>query len=404
MHILMVLSTKTFPPDGRVEREARALIKAGHSVSLMARRGLNQPRMETFDHIRVIRVPLPGQTKKAISDFLYFFWQRYFLFFHLIRFCRKYGVDAIHVHDLPYAVASVCVGKLLGIPVVFDMHEHYTVMLRMSFESRVYRKFKPFAFLLLSLLNLEERLACRWSCQVIVVAREHIPRIQSLGVPRGRILELTNTEELDIFGGFPIQEAIVRQYANDFVILYTGGFSPHRGLETAIRAMPSVLKELPTAKLVLVGEGSIRAELEELTKQLHLTNQVQFTGHQSFSLLPSYIQASAICLIPHISTAHIETTMPNKIFQFMMLGKPVLVSSTGPMMRIVKETECGLIFQERNVQSLSLQILAMRDKQQRLRWGRNGKTAVRQRYHWGETVKDLVQLYESKFQDRCSAR
>ena len=74
MNILMVLSTKVFPPDGRVEREARSLIGDGHNVFLMARRGPGQPAEEIVDGVHVIRVPLPFQRKKAIADFIYFFY------------------------------------------------------------------------------------------------------------------------------------------------------------------------------------------------------------------------------------------------------------------------------------------------------------------------------------------
>ena len=56
MNILMVLSTKIYPPDGRVEREARALTGDGHNVFLMARRGPGQSAEETIDGVHVIRV------------------------------------------------------------------------------------------------------------------------------------------------------------------------------------------------------------------------------------------------------------------------------------------------------------------------------------------------------------
>jgi len=393
MNILMVLSTKIFPPDGRVEREARSLIGDGHKVFLMARRGPGQLVEEIVDGVHVIRVPLPFQHKKAAADFIYFFFQRYLIFFHILRACRKHRIQALHVHDLCYALATTLAGKVLHLPVIFDMHEHYTAMLRMSFEAKVYRKFKPFAFILLTFLRIEEKIACRWARKVIVVADEHIPRIESLGVTGENIVVVTNTEDTDYFRAFQIDESLVEKYRDDFVILYVGGFSPHRGLETAVHAMPSVLQQIPNARLLLVGDGATRLELEQMVRDSGLDEKVTFTGFQPFEKVPTYIHLSSMCLIPHISTPHIETTMPNKIFQFMILARSVVVSSTRPMMRIVNDAECGLIFKERNAQSLAEIIIQLEDEHLRRRLGENGRQAVEDRYNWQKTAQALLSLY-----------
>jgi glycosyltransferase involved in cell wall biosynthesis len=273
------------------------------------------------------------------------------------------------------------------------MHEHYTAMLRMSFEAKVYRKFRPFAFILLSLLRIEEKIACRWSGKVIVVADEHIERIESLGLARDNIVVVTNTEDVDYFRAFAIDESLAKEYLDDFVILYVGGFSPHRGLETAIEAMPKVLQKIPNARLLLVGDGPSRTELEEMVRDKGLTERITFTGQEPLAKMPTYVNLSSVCLIPHISTPHIETTMPNKIFQFMMLGKPVVVSSTRPMMRIVNDAGCGLIFEERNAKSLAETIIQLADDDLRRRLGENARRAVKDRYNWKETVQALLDLY-----------
>ncbi len=396
MNILMVLSTKKYPPDGRVEREARDLIRDGHNLFLIARRGLGQKAQEDVENVHVIRTPLPFQRRKAVSDLLYFFCQRYVIIFHIIGVCIRHRIDALHVHDLPYALATAAAGKILGIPVIFDMHEHYTIMLKMSFEARTYRKFKVFSFILLGLLRLEEKFACRLSQKVIVVAEEHIPRIHGLGTPYEKIIVVTNTEDIDSFINIPLDESLSGKYSDDFIILYLGAFSPHRGLETAVQAMPAVLQTIPNARLLLVGDGCNINELRELTQRMGLNDRVTFTGYQPAHTLPTYIRLSDVGLIPHISTPHIETTMPNKIFQFMILGKPVIVSSTRPMMRVVNDTRCGLIFQERDPHSLAKIIVQLQDKSLRFRLGNNGRDAVENRYNWQVTVQSLLKLYHKQ--------
>lgn len=396
MNILMVLSTKKYPPDGRVEREARDLIRDGHNLYLMARRGPSQPATEVVDGVNVIRVPLPFQQKKAIADFIYFFFQRYLVFFSIIRACRRHKIDALHVHDLPYVIATVLAGKLLNVDVVFDMHEHYVVMQKTGIEAKGYRLLKPFLYVLLALLRVEERIACRWARKVIVVADEHIERINSLGTAMEDIVVVTNTEDVDYFRGLSINQSLVEKYRGDFVVTYFGGFSAHRGLDTAIKAMPAVLEKIPNAKLLLVGWGYSEKVLKKLVGDMGLTDKVIFPGFQPFELLPTYIKLSAIGLIPHISTPHIETTMPNKIFQFMMLGKPVIVSSVRPMKRVVDDARCGLVFNVGDEKSLADTIIQLENKKVRDGFGENGKKAVEDRYNWQQTVQALLELYKAR--------
>ena len=390
-NILMVLSVKTFPPDGRVEREARDLIRDGHRVFLMARRGIGQTRTETVDGVHVIRAPLPFQKRKAIADFIHLALQRYYILFHIISACRRYNIDALHVHDLPYAFATALAGRLLGIPVVFDMHEHYTAMLKTGMES--FPLLKPFFAILLMLMRIEERIACRWARKVIVVADEHIPRIESLGVRRENIVVVTNTEDVDHFTGLPLEPGLVERFRDEFVILYFGGFAAHRGIETAIDAMPAILEQIPNARLLLVGDGYSLKAMEKMAAESPCAGRITFIGHQPFAKLPTFIGRCEVCLIPHISTPHIDTTMPNKIFQAMMLACPVVVSSTRPMMRIVADAQCGLVFTERDPRSLAETVCQLRDPELRRQLGENGKRAVLDRYNWQQTVKALLELY-----------
>ena len=393
MNILMVLSSTKFPPDPRVEREARSLIKAGHTIFLMARRIPGQKSKENVNGIHVIRVWLPFQRVKAISDFIYFFFQRYLIFFNILIACKKHHIDALHVHDLCYAFATTLAGRCLRIPVVFDMHEHYTCMLEYSFEAATYRKFKPFAFILLSLLKKEEKYACRRAKKVIVVADEHIPRVHECGAATEDIIVVTNTEEIEYFTSMPTDPTVRKPDESDFIILYVGKFSPHRGIDTAIQAMPAILEQMPNARLLLIGDGVTRKELEQLAYDLKVSEKVTFEGYQPYSKLPSYIQLCDVGLIPHISTPHIETTMPNKIFQFMMLAKPVIISNTKPMMRVVDDAQCGLYFKERDPDSLAQVVLQLKDPELRHRMGNNGRLAAEEKYNWQQTSQKLLAIY-----------
>lgn len=396
MNILMVLSAKKYPPDRRVEREAHALAASGHKVFLMARRGPDQPKEEMVDGVHVIRVPLPFQGKKAISDTIYFYFQRYWIYCAIVRACRRHGIEALHVHDLPYAFATTLAGQRMKIPIVFDMHEHYVQMMRDSFEARQYKKYKPFSAPLLWAMMLEEKYACKHVSRVIVVVKEHGERIVPLGVPAEHIVEICNTEDVEYFRSIPFENPILERYqqSDDFMILYVGGFSMHRGLETAIEAVPKVLEAIPNARLVLVGDGENRQELEELVEKLNLKEHVLFPGFVPFAQIPTYIHLCKVALIPYIYTPETESGVPNKLFQYMILSRPIIVSNLRPHMRIVRDAQCGLVFTERNAEELAERIIELKDEEKRKTLGQNGQKAAEEKYNWQNTVQDLLKMYD----------
>ncbi|MFQ5430402.1 MAG: glycosyltransferase family 4 protein [Phycisphaerae bacterium] len=395
MNILMVLSSHGYPPDRRVEREARDLIRDGHTVFLMARRCAGQAAAEEVDGVHVLRVPLLFQRAGPIGGLWYYFVHRYFILFRILSACRRHRIDALHVHDLPYAFATVLAGKILGIPVVFDMHDHYTFILKISYESGAYRWLKPFGFLQLTPLRIEERIACRWATSVIVVGVEHISRITQLGASREKVFVVANTEDAVVFGGYSIDESVLEKYRDDFILLYVGIFTPSRGMETAIQSLPLILEKIPNARLLLVGDGYAKADWQRLIGELGLTAHVTFAGYQRFELLPTYIECSDVCLIPHVSNANIETGAPNKLFQFMIMGKPIVASDTRPTMRVVNDAQCGVIFEDRNAESLAAAVIQLQDDGLRRRLGENGRRAVEDRYNWQQTVQPLLEFYRS---------
>lgn len=206
---------------------------------------------------------------------------------------------------------------------------------------------------------------------------------------------IENTVDTERFLGLPVDEEIISTYAADFVISYIGGFGgAHRGLDTAVEAIPAILREIPNARLLLVGKGAIRRKLEEMIAQRSLSERVTFVDWQPFEKVPSFIRASAVCLVPHQSNAHTEATSPHKLFQYMLMGKPVVVSNCRPLRRVVDETGAGVVFQAGDSHSLAQAIVGLRDEGLRKRLGELGQRAVLSKYNWRKTSKKLLDVYE----------
>ncbi len=168
-------------------------------------------------------------------------------------------------------------------------------------------------------------------------------------------------------------------------------------MDTAIKAMPKILEEIPNSKLLLVGgDGSSKYEkkIREMCKDLEIKDNVVFTGRVDFRLVPSYIASSSVCLVPHNVTEHINTTIPHKIFQYMIMRKPVIVTDAKPLKRIVEETNCGIVIPSGSYEKMAEAVIRLYTNREYARkLGENGRKAVEEKYNWGEMRKRLLDVY-----------
>jgi glycosyltransferase involved in cell wall biosynthesis len=177
-------------------------------------------------------------------------------------------------------------------------------------------------------------------------------------------------------------------------LVYVGGLESMRGLETAIRALPILLEHVPKALLVVVGAGESQSRLTTLALQLGVDDQVLWAGWAEQKFVPGIIAAADVGLIPHYVTAHTNTTVPNKIFDYMAQGKPVVVTQAKSLSDIVSANRCGLVYEDRAPATLAAQLARLKDPELRMDLGRNGARAVRERFNWAVDRAVLLEAVE----------
>lgn len=380
-----------FPPDIRVEKEARSLIKAGYEVYLLCSYSENHPFEEMRDKIFIRRALTPDKRffLRKINSLIFvtkFYHRRWAKEIEKLILDKKIGV--LHIHDLPLVKTTLIVGEKYNIPVVADLHENYPAAVgvyKIPFWKRLYfdnqRRWKK-----------NEKKCSERVNKIIVVVNEAKERIvKDYNISPNKITVVSNTVDIDYFSSIPLDKKLIEKYKNNFVISYIGGFGLHRGLDTAIKAMSLVAKETPDVKLLLVGGKNNEAELRNLAKKINLEKKIIFTGWQPEEKLPTYISLSNICLVPHHKNPHTDSTIPHKLFQYMLMKKPVIVSNCRPLERVIKETNAGLVFQAGNSQDLAEKIIQIYKNPDR--YGENGYQAVLSKYNWGREARKLIELY-----------
>lgn len=396
LKIGMILDNE-FTGDLRVENEVQSLQKAGHQVFVFCLTHGEKPESELYHGAHIIRIPLAKFWKKKLNglnntlfNFYPIWWRR-----HIIRLCRKYNIEALHVHDLWLLEGAIEANKQLGLPLVSDLHENYVHALAN------YKWSTTFPGNILVSQAKWKKCEKKWLSKVdhiIVVIEEAAKRIENKVISSKDISVVANYVNLDDFkvANEELVNKIRLKHQGCYNVTYTGGFDLHRGIENVVKAVPRIVEEVPNFRLVLVGAGSNLEDLKLLTTSLGVEDNVSFEGWQKPEDLPAYIAAADAGIIPHMKTNHTDNTIPHKLFQYMLMSKPVLTSNCDPLIRIVNETKSGNIFVQLDVNDIADKIIDMaKNVDEAIEKGKLGRQAVMDKYNWTATSKTLINLYSN---------
>jgi glycosyltransferase involved in cell wall biosynthesis len=403
MRIAMLLDA-VYPTDVRVEKETRALAAAGHDVFVLSYADAGLAARETVAGATVVRRPLQRAHHglrgsllglRALLTGVHGGWVR-----ELRSLVDEEAIEAIHVHDLPLALTGLAVGDDRDLPVVLDLHENWPEAVRLYRQVDTLAERLAPRRLISDTFNSPrrwervEREAVSRADLVVTVAeeaRDHY--IRDCGADPDRVRVVSNYVRLESFEGAVEPLA---GYDDEFVISYVGTLGGrHRGLDAVVRAMPTVRERVPNARLLVVGGGAgYKAELEALVDGLGVADAVTFTGRVPFASVPGCVAASDVCLVPHLSTGHTETTIPHKLFQYMAMAKPVVVTDVAPLRRIVDATDAGVVVPSDDDAAFAAALIELaNDPAERARLGANGRRAVEERYNWDQEAATLVAAY-----------
>jgi len=401
-----MLLDDTYPADIRIAKEADALLAAGHEVVLLCFRDGDEPRRETIDGVEVIRRPLqhahegiPGMIEGArhLLTRVHRPWLS-----AIEDVVRAEAVDLLHPHDLPLVKTALVAGERRGLPVVADLHENWPEAVRQYRTVDSVRRFVRHPTYLASKLatpisrlkRLERHCVGRADHVVTVAeeARDHY--VTDCGADPEDVTVVGNTVDLRVFDPAKAEPA---GYEDDFVISYVGTLGgEHRGLKPVIDAMPEIVEAIPDARLLIVGSGpAYESVLRKRCRTRDVVDRVTFTGWVDFEAVPNYIAASDVCLVPHRATPHTETTVPHKLFQYMALRKPLIVTDVAPLARIVNETGAGLVVPPAYPGAMSAAVKRLyANPDEAATFGANGRRAVETTYNWGQESEQLTSVYD----------
>ncbi|MCA1832140.1 MAG: glycosyltransferase [Actinomycetota bacterium] len=164
------------------------------------------------------------------------------------------------------------------------------------------------------------------------------------------------------------------------IILFHGSLSPWRGLEQVLHALTMLPQEY---RLVILGHGSFRETLESLATELGVADRVTFLQSVPPSELPDWLAGADLGLIPYQRKGrNHEYSTPNKLFEYMHLGIPVLVNDLPEIRRIVTEIDYGAIVDCSDPSEIAKGIQDVLSDPVRYAQMRSNARAGAERYSW----------------------
>jgi len=165
-----------------------------------------------------------------------------------------------------------------------------------------------------------------------------------------------------------------------FVVMYAGAMGPANDLTVLLDAA-SLLRDDPDVHVMLVGGGKIKAKLEAYASERSLTN-VTFAGPQSKIDMRAFLQTADVCVATLQDIAMFRMTYPNKVFDYLAAGRPIVLGIDGVIRRVVEDANAGVFVQPGDPHALASAIRDFASNPQRGEaLGRNGREFVAHRFN-----------------------
>jgi glycosyltransferase involved in cell wall biosynthesis len=359
-------------PDPRVEKEARALVNAGYPVQVLGwdrtATLLQQEQTQGFLVQRLVIKAVGGVGLHNLPQLLRWQWG---LLRWLVWHRREY--DLIHACDFDTILPALLCKWFLRKSVVYDIFDFYADMLRLT------------PAIVVHLVRTAELWAIGQADAVILADEVRTEQIQ--GARPKRCVAVYNCPEEGELPSLELTPA--RPGSESLRLAYVGNLQIQRGLLVLLE----VLHRHPEWALDLAGFGP---DEEPILAKIREMPNVTWHGRVSYSRSLELNRAADVLLAtydPAIPNNRYSSS--NKLFEAMLLGKPVIVARFTNMDHIVEKSGCGLVVTYGSVDELEAVLLRLqKEPDLRGRLGQQARQAYESTYSWARMEARLLALYQ----------
>jgi len=368
---VVFLRSNPVSPDPRVEKEARALTKAGFIVTVVGwDRECAFKRYESRGGLRIYRVKIRAHYGRGIGNLLGVLLWNIALTSWLMRHRDCYAI--IHSCDFDTLIPALIMRFMFGKKVVYDVFDFYADMVR------------NVPNLLRSLIRRVDLFLMRFPDAVIIADECRRSQIKGAKVKR-----------LEVIYNSPENFETVWQHGNYDGYALTIGYVGALQIERGILEMIDVVKRHAEWKLAIGGFG---ADAGIILGAIGSARNIEFVGRLPYEeTMKLYSKCDVLFATYDPVVPNHKYSSPNKLFEAMMLGKPIIVARYTGMDELVGKHRLGFVIDYGNTAQLeeALNIIARWTVEQKIEFSRRVRRIFAENFSWELMEERLVRLYES---------
>jgi glycosyltransferase involved in cell wall biosynthesis len=354
--------------DQRVDKTACVLADMGFEVILVGRRKTDSPRMPDRVY-ETIRMRLLWEKGPA-------FYAEYNLRLFFLLLSRP--ADLLVSNDLDTLLPNFLIHKLKRIPIVYDSHEYFTATPELVNRPKIQRIWKWIEKSIVP--KLKNCITVNTSIAQLFEKEYNVPFKVVRNIPRRRQnLEITSRAAL----GLPEDRKIV--------LLQGSGINVQRGAEEAVEAM----QYLDNVLLLIVGGGDVLPLLKNKASEMSLQNKVTFVPRQTPEKLAGYTANADLGLtIDKDTNINYRFSLPNKLFDYIYAGIPVLATPLFELKNIIQQYQIGEFIENHDPEHIAETVKKMLQDEDRLAFYRQNTIKAAADLNWENEKKTLIEIFE----------
>lgn len=368
---------------------ANSLDRLGHKVTFSSPTGID-PRQSAgtnpFANKQKANRPTISQLAHKLPGFLFELME---LGYNVVAWKRnraliqQHKVDWIYERHAFFLFSSISLSRQYRLPLVVEVNE-------LLGDARV--RSQP---VLSFLVKWIDKKVFQQATAIVVVSPYLKRRIEAMGIPGEKVLVQPNAVDAQTV----IQPANPERFRPTFggedavVVGFIGWFVEWHKLDRLVGLVAELAKTRPNLHLVLVGDGTLKEQLQEEAKKGGIADRVHFTGAVPHKEIDQAIAAMDVCVVPHSN----EYRSPIKLFEYMAQGRLTVAPNTEPIATVVRDGENGLLFTPDSADDLAKALQrAVDDSELRKRVGQQARQDVLDNYTWERNAEEVLQTLPFK--------
>ncbi len=186
------------------------------------------------------------------------------------------------------------------------------------------------------------------------------------------------------------------KYSKNKILLFVGRLSDQKGLQYLINAMPKIVEEEPTVKLLIIGEGPYKTELEKKINENRIEEHVEFLGSLPSSEIIKYHNYADVFVLPSLANKTGTEALGLALMEAMSSGCAVIGTNIGGIPSLIKNGHNGILVPQKDSKALAKAvIMLLKNRKKAETIGKNASNFIRRNYSWDKIGKEFINTLEN---------